>query len=237
MATAQFVFDDAVQRSSLNDASHVSTASVLRNISRFERRAFTEAAKLNPEYFGKTGNTGVRTSWTTAWDVMTLPGDVAALLGAGVLSVTGTVSGVSVGTEVRFISGRTWGPSGALLALPPRAYYRWRKIVPYSTDLGTDDANMVTALTLLYAEMPPALTTLSRTLRLPDEWIDLVVLPLARLLALKDRRPDELKELDSEYEYTLGLFREAVQVADGVTVRPLGSVPVPTVGREPPPGQ
>lgn len=230
MATAQEILDDAVGRSSLNDAAHVNTTSILRTISRYERRAFLYAAKHNPEYFGKTGDTITRSAVTSAWDVTIAPGDVAALLGATVAAIEGTVTGVNVGTLVNFISGRTWGPSGAALALSPRAYYRGRKIVQYGTELGTDGTNLVTKLTLFYAELPPLLTSMTHTLRLPDEWGDLVILPVARLLALKDRRLDEAGDLKDEYVETFGLFMESVQVHDGATLRPLESVPVPTTG-------
>jgi hypothetical protein len=228
--TGQEVFDDAVAASSLNNAGLVDEAVVLRNISRYQRRAFLEASRLNPEYFGKTGDTTTRTTHTAAWSLTYQPGDIAAVYGAIVKAITGTVTGVAVGDAINFVSERTWGPSGAAFALAPRATLRGRSLVGYGTDLGANDSDMVTALTMQYAELPARLPNLSTSMRLPDEWMDVVVLPLARFLAIRDRRVDEeIKALDDEFKIAWELFTSAVQVYDGATIRPVQSVPIATV--------
>ena len=87
---------------------------------------------------------------------------------------------------------------------------------------------MVTQLNLFYAEVPSGPAALETTLSLPDEWIDLIVLPLAKNLALRDQRGDEIASIDEEYKLILAMFSQAVGVYAGGVQRPINSVPVAT---------
>lgn len=220
MATAQDALDNAIARSSLNNASMLSTNDVLRTISLYQRRVYLLAARLNPNYFGKSGDTSVRAAFTDSWDISATPGDVAAVMKVTVAAIIGTVTGVAVGDEVRLIDIR-WPD----LQISPRASLRGRKIAGHSTELGASSTNMVSKLSVSYAELPPVVSALASTLRLPDEWLQLIEIPLARLFALRDKREEELQFLTGEYGEVLTLFQEAVLSFDHGVVRPLSAVP------------
>lgn len=218
--TVQQALDRAVQRSALNNPDLVPTAQAIAYISNFERKLFIQGAELNPEYFGKSADTAARADDTAAWDLDTTPGDVAAVTMAEVKAITGTVTGVSIGDEVNLISKR-W----PTMDVSPRAYIRGRSIYQYQSELGTNASNFVTTLTVYYSELPPVVSALATTLRVPDQWQDLVILPLARLLAIRDKREEEAQVIDAEYNALLTDFQKAVVVFDHGVLRPLDAVP------------
>lgn len=231
--TGQEVVDDAVARAGLNTVSGIADAILRRAITRYQHQAYLRAARVNPEFFGKTGATATRAAFTDSWNLATTPGDVAAVIKATVAAKVGTLTPTNhaVGAEVHLISGRTAWP---LLKPAPRAYLRGRRITGYSTELGADSSNMITQLTLLYAELPTALAALGNSLALPDEWSDLVVIPLARFLALRDRRMDEVTTLDREYGEVLQNFELAINTYDVGLLKPIDSTPPrQPVGRQP----
>lgn len=218
--TAEEIFDRAVQRSTLNNEDLVAPAQVIQYITTFERAEFSKAAQLNPDYFGKESATAVRDKVTGVWNLSSSPGDVSVLSRAQVLTIAGTVTGVSVGTKVNLISLR-WPE----VDIAPRAYVRGGKITGYGTELGAADANCVTSLKLFYSPVPTGVVSLLQTLTIPDEWAVLVELKLARVLALRDRRLDELPAIDEEYKMFSNLFENAVLAYDHGVRRPLASVP------------
>lgn len=225
--TAQQALDLAIQRSSLNNPDLVAPAQAVRYIANAEKAAYLLAAKLNPEYFGKNADTSTRSAFVDSWDLSTTPGGIASVTRAEVKTITGTVTNdgvdIVIGDKINLVSYR-WPQ----LELVPRAYIRGRILFGYKTELGAADANMVTALDIFYADLPTGPTALGTTLSIPDEWIDLIVLPLARNLALRDQRAGEIASIDDEYKLILGMFTQAVGVYDGGAVRPIASVPVPT---------
>lgn len=221
--TAQQVLDRAIQRSALNNEDLIPPAQALEYIAVYEKQVYLEAAKLNPEYFGKNGDTGTRVAFGDSWDLAVTPGDIGSVTKCEVKTIAGAVAGVAVGDEINLVSYR-WPQ----LHVSPRAYIRGKKLTGYLVELGGADANMVTVVDVFYAELPIGPTALTSTLRLPDEWADLVVLPLARSFALRDRRADEVAIIKDEYDTVLAAFRQAVAVYDGGAVRPIHSVPVPT---------
>lgn len=224
--TAQQIFDRAIARSSLNAAALIPTTETLSWISTYQRKAFLLAAQLNPEYFGKTADTSTRTAFSDSWDITAVPGDVAALMRVKVATITGTVSGVAVGDFLNLINLRWPG-----LNVSPRAYVRGMKISGHLTELGANNSNMVTKLTLDYAEMPVVLTAMTNSLRLPEEWSHLIEVPLARVFAIRDKREEEAQFLADEYNENLQLFQQAVFVYDAGTPRPLQSyAPTPFFG-------
>lgn len=218
--TAQTVIDLAIERSGLNDASLVSPANLLKFVSLYERRMFALAARLNPSYFGKTSDTTTRSTYTASWDLAGTPGDIAAIISVSVAAIAGTVTGVSVGTTVNLVNSRF--PNAGMA---PRAYIQGRKLVPYLTELGAADANMVTRCTIQYAQMPILLADASTLLTLPDEWIELVITPTARMLALRDQRGEEAAMFQQEYKEAVRLFAQSVLIYDSGAARPLGAVP------------
>ena len=222
--TVEQALDLAVARSSMNNTDLVPPAQIVRYIANAEKAVYLLAAKLNPEYFGTEGDSAARSAYTDSWAINTTPGGIASVTKIEVKAVAGTpANSVAVGDKLNLVSYR-W-PN---LGLAPRVYIRGRILYGYGTELGIEDANMVTTLTLFYAQLPTGPTAYATSLSIPDEWIDLIVLPLARLLALRDQRPQEIASIDEEYKLILSMFQQAVGMFEGGAVRPLASVPVPT---------
>lgn len=223
------VINRAIQRSALNNPDLVPMAQMIGYASSYERAVYAMGAKYNPEFFGKDDVTGTRASATDSWDITTTPGDVFALTSAVVETWAGTPGSPAVGDKVQLVSFRF--PD---LDIPPRAYLRNGRITGYGTELGTG-ANYVSVLRLYYSLMPPTVSTVSDTLTIPEEWVDLVVVPLARLLALRDARPNDVAVLDAEYNSLVATFIDHVSVYDHGATRPLIAVPAAT-GTRPPAG-
>lgn len=224
MSTAQEILDQAIQRSDLNNPDLVPTAQVLKYISSFERRVYLRGARINPDYFGTEAVSETRSAFTDPWNLVTTPGDVAAVTRLEVHTLAGTVTGVLVGDKVNVIS-RRW-PS---VEVSPRAYIRGQKVYAYNDELGAADANMVTILNVFYSVLPTAVAALATSLTLPVEHDQLVILPLARVLAIRDRRLDEVSGIDAEFTMELQIFDEAAQIYDHAAVRPIKAVAPPTV--------
>jgi hypothetical protein len=220
--TAQTIWDRATQMSSLNDEALVPVTQIVDYISMYERNVFQRAARLNPEYFGVLGTTGVRTAITDIWDLTGAPGGIAAVTRAEIAAIIGTpFAGAAVGQQVNLISIR-W-PN---FDVSPRALLRGRKIYQYLTELGTDPSNLVTQLTIYYSPLPAKVTAITQALTIPDEWTDLITYPLAKLLAIRDRRTDEETNwLDKAHTELMELFDEAVTVYDYSMKRPITQVP------------
>lgn len=223
--TAQTIIDRAIQRGALNNPDLVPTAQLLQYISVYERAVFLRAGRMNPDYFGTDASTATRALFTDAWDLTATPGNVAVLTRAEVATITGTVTGVTVGDKVNLIS-RRWPE----IDVSPRAFVRGKKVTGFGVELGAGNANMVTVLKVFFSPVSAAITTTAQSLTIPDEWTALVELPLARTLALRDRRVDEVPIIDDEYKFLSGLFDEAVFAFDHSVRRPLASVPTIPLG-------
>lgn len=245
--TAQNVFDRAVSMAFMNDPNLIDPNQVLAYIGLYERNIFLRAARLNPEYFGVTNPSTTRSFFTDVWSLDALVPSAAAVTRAEVLAFVGTpYTGATVGDRVGLASIR-WPD----LEVSPRALLRGRKIVQYKTELGTDNSNFVTQLTVYYSPLPAPLSSLASTLTVPDEWADLITYPLARILAIRDRRVDEeLNFLTIDWQALQTMFDEAVMVYDyGVRRPPVPLVPPLPIGQmgggqqrgggggQPPPGR
>lgn len=229
--TAQTIWDRATTMSSMNDESLVNVNQVMDYISLYERNLFLRAARLNPEYFGTTATSAVRTGPTDIWDLSITPGAVAAVTRTEIAAIVGTVSGLSVGQKVSLISIR-WPD----MDVAPRALLRGRKLTEYNGELHVDNSNYVSQLTVYYSPLPVKVTNIAQTLTVPDEFADLVTYPLAKILAIRDRRTDEeLQFLDKDFKDMQALFDEAVMVYDYAMRRPFVQVPA-TPLFAPPPG-
>lgn len=218
--TAQEVMSLAVLRSQLNDVNLVPSPIIFKAIGIYEREAYIRAARLDPEYFGTSGATAARAAFTDPWNISTVPANIAAVTKVEINAITGTVVGLAVNDPVNLVKLRF--PD---VEIVPRAYVRGRQIFGYKTELGANSANMVSKLTVYYAPIPTAPTSGSSVMTIPDEWLDLVVLPIAKLMCLRDRRPDDAQLLDAELQALYALFEQAVLIYDHGAARPLPSIP------------
>ncbi len=216
----QDAIDLAVIRSQLNDPSTINATTLIKAIALYERQAFIRAALINPGYYGLVGDTSTRAQFMAPWGITATPGGIVALTKVVVKTIVGTVAGVSVGDEIHLIDLRFPDLDAA-----PRAYVRGRQLYGYNTELGSADANMVTKLTLSYSPLPTAPTLASQSLTIPDEWIDLVVLPTAKLMCLRDRRPEDAQALDIELKELYEIYAQALLIFDQGAARPIPSIP------------
>lgn len=214
--TVQNIIDRAGQRSNLNDTSLIGTTQLIAYVSTLEQLVYLTAARGNPDYFGKEANTSAR-AYGATWDLSTT--GIAALSRVEVAAITGAVSGLSVGTEVNLVSIRQPG-----VALSPRVYVRSRVLREYNSELSTDASNFVTTLKLFYSHLPARRTATTDTLDLPDEWDGLLVLPLAKIMSLRDQRPEEIPSLESEWLVYWQTFLSALSVYDEGTIRELEGI-------------
>lgn len=227
--TAQTVINLAIQRSALNNPDLVPTAQMLSYIGNFEKAVYATGARNNPDFFGKSGATAVRADNDASWDISATPGDVFALSSAVVLTIMGAPVPV-VGDTINFV-GMRWPE----LEVAPRAYVRGNQISGVGDDLGDSGTDFVESLTISYSEMPAAITTTTQALTLGEEWADLIIVPLARVLALRDHRSEDVGVLDQEYNSLMATFIDHVSVFDHGATRPLIAVPAAT-GQKPPAG-
>ena len=232
--TAQDALDLAVQRASLNNADLIAPAQVVRYLSNAEKTVYRLAAKFNPSHFGTTGDTATRAAFGDSWNLRTAPGGIAANRKFVVKTIVGTVTNsgvnIAVGDELGWIDSR-W----VKYALVPRVYVEDGKLFGQGTELGADNSNMVTVVTVSFAILPTGPTALGQSMTTPDEWIDLVVLPLARIFAIRDNRLAEAQLIQEEFGNLKAEFTDHVGVYDGGAVRPLHSVPVATAVDSPAP--
>lgn len=224
--TAQDAINRAIQRSALNNPDLVPTAQMLGYLTSYERAVYAMGAKYNPEYFGAEAEI-TRTLFSDSWDLTA--SNVFALTAVVCQAITGTPT-PAVGDPINLVSFRF--PE---LHVEPRAYVRGQTLYSYGTELGADAVDLVTGVTIYYSEMPVSVTTTGQTLTIPDQWADLVVVPLARLLALRDNRPGDVAVLDAEYNSLVATFIDHVSVYDHGATRPLIAVAAAT-GTRPPAG-
>lgn len=217
---AQDIVTLAVLRSQLNDASLVPAPIIFKAMSIYERQVFFRAAQIDPEYFGTNADTSTRVLFTDSWNISVVPGNIAAITKAVVKTVIGSFSGVVAGTVINLVKMRF--PD---VEVAPRAFVRGRMLTGYGTELGSDSFNIVTKVTLYYASLPAVITSGSSVMTIPDEWLDLVVLPIARLMCLRDRRPDDAQIIDAEFKEVVAMFEQAVMIYDHGAARPLPSIP------------
>jgi hypothetical protein len=229
--TVQAVWDRATTMSFMNDESLINPTQVMAYIGLYERNIFLRAARLNPEYFGTTGLTATRGSNTASWSLDALTPVPAAITRVEVAAFIGTpYANAAAGDRVGLASIR-WPD----LEISPRALLRGRSIIGYKTELGPDISDYVTQLNVFYSPLPAPITSLTQNLTAPDEWADLITYPLARILAIRDRRTDEETNwLTMDFERLQTLFDEAVLVYDYGVRRPaiplVPPIPIGPVG-------
>jgi hypothetical protein len=212
--TVQAVINRVLDRSSLNEADLLSETAMFRHLTDFQREIFMFGARENPNYFGTDLITQARSAFTDGWDLSA--SRVAAVSKVEIDTIAGTPT-YPVGTEVDLVDFLYQD-----LALPPRVYIRNKVVTGVGTDLGSADANMTTKLKVFYSPLPADLVADTDVLLLPDEWVELLVLPLARLLAIRDGgRDQEVRQLTEEMVGLVDQFIEAVQIVDHPAPKPL----------------
>lgn len=212
--TGQDVIDRAMARSEQNEAGLIVTQDMVNIISDAQKSLYLVSAQESPNFFGRTGSTSVRSTYTSNWDISALQAGVITRL--EIAAITGTVTGLAVGDEIKLVDLRF--PE---LEPSPRAYIRDQKVYGVNTDLGAADANMVTQLSVYYSFVPASLTDENTVLSIPDRWIELLVLPLARKLAIADGgRQPEVQAYEAEMATEMARFIAAISVYDYTTVRP-----------------
>ena len=224
--TAQDAINRAIQRSALNNPDLVPTAQMLGYLTSYERAVYAMGAKYNPEFFGAQADI-TRTLFSESWDLSA--SNVFALTAVVCEAITGTPV-PAVGDPINLVSFRF--PE---LHISPRAYVRGQTLYSYGTELGADGADLVTGVTIYFSEMPIPVVLTTQSLTIAEEWSDLVIIPLARLLALRDNRASDVAVLDAEYNSLVATFIDHVSVYDHGATRPLIAVPAAT-GTRPPAG-
>lgn len=219
MATANEIYNQAVALSNLNDSTLVGETEWLDWLTSLQKRPYKDAAKVNPDYFGKEGNTSARGSSTATWSLTTAPGNVAAVSKVVVQAITGTVTGISAGDDVYVVSIREPDVEPS-----PRVYIRSKTIYEYNSELQDDSSNYVTTLKVYYSYLPGDITATSDNMDLYEEHNNLLVFPLAALLALRDQRPEEAQALWDLYQQERLDFINNITVFDEATTRDLTSV-------------
>lgn len=227
--TAQDALNLAIQRASLNNADLIAPKQVVRFLANSEKQTYLKAAKFNPSHFGTTGDTSTRAAFGDSWNLATTPGGIAAITYIIVKTIVGTVTSggivLAVGDTINQVDSRR---NRHKFALAPRAYVADRKLFGVDDELGADDSNMVTVATISFAILPTGPTALAQSMTIPDEWIDLVVLPLAKIFAVRDNRLQEAKLIMEEFAALKTSFEEHVGVYDGSAIRDPHSVPIVT---------
>ena len=220
MATVQNAIDRAVERSNLNDPTLIATDELIAYVSLYEQNAYLAAARGNPNYFGREASSAIRQTYGGTWDLNATPGGIAAVSRVEVEGIQGTLTSIAVGDEVSLVDIRH--PEHGMI---PRAYLRNRVLHPYNSELSSSAANYVSTLKVWYSHLPPKRTATTDTLDLPDEHLGLVSLPLAKILAVRDQRPEEATVLDAEYQLHFATFILALSVYDEGTIRSLEAIP------------
>jgi hypothetical protein len=217
--TANDIIIQAVQRSGVANPDLVPTAQALKYLTNWQNSLYLRAARLNPDYFGASGTVNTTDPSAVGYDLDSLSPKAAAVVRAEVATISGTISGVSVGDPVNLINFRN--PN---MQVTPRAFVRGRKLFAYKTELGSG-ANYVSALKVYYSQLPAAVTALNSTLSLPDEFTGILMVKLARLLAIRDRRLDELEAYTLELNEEMALFDEAMLAYEAGVTRTLAAIP------------
>lgn len=228
--TVDNVIDLAVERSNLNDELLFSTTELYRAISSFEQRAFLVAATLNENYYGREGNTSVRSAPVSSsggiWDLNTAPGNVGKVSRVEVKTLVLNPTGLAVGDEVEVID-----ITDPEFGVAPRVYLRGKKLYEYNTELQESDTDYVSQLKVWYSYLPPRRSTGDDVLELDEAFVDLIVLPLARLMALRDQRVDEIPVIMQEYQDAFTTFAATVSGYDELSMRELSIIATPGAQR------
>lgn len=187
--TIQEIITAGYNRNQMNDENVLAGDSeLILLISRKQQRAFLDAGKINPDFFGA---------------------DASPSLSSGVASLSGISPTVGIISHVEIAnagtSNYTSGDEVNLVRtsekdneLPPRMYRQTNKLVGVGSDLTS-----VTSVKIYYSQVPAALFSAADPstlyMSLPDEHADVLITEAALYLAIKDNRGEsELATLKAE---------------------------------------
>jgi|SRR6185312_681538 len=196
--TVQNCIDRAKSFSPLNASLASDPVEMTTRVQQMQQRIFTAVASLPASMVGRsrfsqsdtlTSSSG---SSSRTVDLTTATKPVERLLRVA-------LSGVEVLPVLEFDS---WAQ------LSPRYFIRGQTLYEVSSDWG---ASGTASLTVLYCYGATAITPTggtTQTVSIPDEWIDVLVKPLAMYFHTKDpgRDPMEYQSLDAEYTQTWNGF-------------------------------
>lgn len=187
--TCQQIIDRAKSYSGLNTTLGADSAEMMTRIRSIQQRVFTATATLGRARF--TVSQAVNTNNAASARTYDLTGLTLPL--ERILRISLTSSGAEI-NQVSEID------TDAKLA--PRYFVRGTSIIEVGSDYG---ASGVVNLTVLYVygatAIAPSDSPSSKNVTVPDEWIDVIVIPLAMYMHQKDpgRDPGEHARLVTEY--------------------------------------
>jgi hypothetical protein len=185
--TCQTIIDRAKQYSPLNTSLATDPVEMLTRIQQMQQRVFTAVAALRRPPFTTTASvTSNSAASARSISVASLSPPLERLLRVTLPS----------GAEVYPVS-----EFDQQAQLAPRYFARQKTLIEVASDWG---ATGTVALTLLYAYGATAIAptgAATQAVTVPDEWIDLLIKPLAMYFHTKDpgRDPSEYQTLDAEY--------------------------------------
>jgi hypothetical protein len=188
--TCQFIIDRARSANPLNGPLTADSTDMMTQIRSIQQRAFTAVAGLTRDRFKATASvssTNGSSARTAQLSSITPPIErVLQVKLAGSGEEVHQVDELDVEAE-----------------LAPRYFVRGTQLVEVGNDWSA--AAGAVALTLLYVYGPTAITVTASPpavdVSVPDEWIDILVKPLAMYLHMRDpgRDPVEYERLEREY--------------------------------------
>lgn len=185
--TLKQLIEAAYSRSTFNDPDKLATDKELAGvIDRRFKEVYSIAAGINPYYFGTTADVvGV----AGVWDRPT-----AAELVAHIEKTDGT--------EVAVVPFEDKGAE-----LPPAVYSFGRKY--YRTADSSATLTATDTLRFFYSKRPATMSAATDQLdaEWPEQFNDLIVLHVARYLAVKDQRVEEVQLFESELQSLLQSFQ------------------------------
>lgn len=186
--TCQAIIDRAKAFNPLNASLAADPTEMLSRIQQMQQRVFTALAKLRrPRFSTLQSVNSTLAALNRSIDLSVIVPPVERVL---------KVSLAASGLEVFQIS--EFDPNAQI---SPRYYVRGQSLNEYSNDWGT---NGVVTINLLYIYGATPISTAGNTTQLvsiPDEWADVLILPLARYFHQKDpgRDPAEYATLGQQY--------------------------------------
>lgn len=193
--TCQQIIDRAKQFSPLNPSLATDPVELLTRIQQMQQRVFTAIASLRrPPFTQLQTLTSSSASSDRTIDLTTTTKPVERLL------VVKLASGVEVVPVSEF---------DIYAQLAPRYIVRGKQLVEVSNDWSATSG--AASLNVLYAYGATTITptgSTSQPVSIPDEWVDLLIKPLAMYFHTKDpgRDPQEYANLQGEYTETWGGF-------------------------------
>lgn len=202
--TAQDVINRAKAFNPLNTSLTADTVELLTRIQQIQQRVFTSVAKLNsPRLSVSVSANSTNAASARVVDLSALAQRVERLIRVGLGSTTEILPVSEIDTASQ---------------LAPRYFIRGQSLIEVGSDWSASSG--VVSVTLLYAYGATAITptgATSQAVSVPDEFADVLILPLARYLHQKDpgRDSGESERLAGDYKEAWGMFMLYLTNYDG----------------------